>query len=49
MLMRGRSVAKEALDLLQYEPENSADGFLNERIGMELERIESDLMKYGKL
>ncbi|KAL7736744.1 hypothetical protein ACLKA6_015597 [Drosophila palustris] len=49
LLMRARSVAKEALDLLQFEPENSAEGFLTERIGMELERIESDLMKYGKL
>ncbi|XP_064538151.1 SET domain-containing protein SmydA-8 [Drosophila montana] len=47
-LTRARSVAKEALDLLQFEPENSAEGFLTDRIGMELERIESDLMKYGK-
>ncbi|XP_062136266.1 SET domain-containing protein SmydA-8 [Drosophila sulfurigaster albostrigata] len=49
LLMRARAVAKEALELLQFEPENSAEGFLTERIGMELERIESDLMKYGKL
>jgi len=47
--MRARSVAKEALDLLKFEPENSVEGFLTERIAMELERIESDLMKYGKL
>ncbi|EDV98138.1 SET domain-containing protein SmydA-8 [Drosophila grimshawi] len=49
LLSRARSVAKEALDLLQFEPENSAEGFLTERISMELERIESDIMKYGKL
>lgn len=49
LLMRARSVAKEALDLLKFEPENSVEGFLTERIAMELERIESDLMKYGKL
>ncbi|KAH8384630.1 hypothetical protein KR093_003529, partial [Drosophila rubida] len=48
LLTRARAVAKEALDLLQFEPENSAEGFLGERIGMELERIESDLLKYGK-
>ncbi|ALC41933.1 CG9640, partial [Drosophila busckii] len=47
-LARARLAAKEALELLQYEPENSAEGFLIERISMELERIESDLMKYGK-
>ncbi|XP_017024399.1 SET domain-containing protein SmydA-8 [Drosophila kikkawai] len=40
--------AKEAMELLRFEPENSAEGFLSERIAMELERIESDLMKYGR-
>ncbi|XP_030387506.1 uncharacterized protein LOC115634090 isoform X2 [Scaptodrosophila lebanonensis] len=48
-LTRLRAIGKEALDLLRLEPENSAEGYLVERIGMELERIESDLMKYGRL
>ncbi|EDW35986.1 GL17551 [Drosophila persimilis] len=43
----GSQVAKEALDLLRFEPENSAEGYLSDRISMELERIDSDLMKYG--
>ncbi|KAI8039650.1 hypothetical protein M5D96_007070 [Drosophila gunungcola] len=41
-------VAKEAMDLLRFEPENSAEGYLSDRIAMELERIESDLKKYGR-
>ncbi|XP_016928682.2 SET domain-containing protein SmydA-8 [Drosophila suzukii] len=41
-------VAKEAMDLLRFEPENSAEGYLSDRISMELERIESDLKKYGR-
>ncbi|KAH8401492.1 hypothetical protein KR009_005858 [Drosophila setifemur] len=41
-------VAKEALDLLRYEPENSAEGYLSDRISIELERIDSDLKKYGR-
>lgn len=40
--------AKEAMELLRFEPENSAEGYLSERISMELERIESDLKKYGR-
>ncbi|BFG04755.1 SET domain-containing protein SmydA-8 [Drosophila madeirensis] len=43
----GSQVAREALDLLRFEPENSAEGYLSDRISMELERIDSDLMKYG--
>ncbi|XP_016996758.2 SET domain-containing protein SmydA-8 [Drosophila takahashii] len=41
-------VAKEAMDLLRFEPENSAEGYLSDRISMELERIDSDLKKYGR-
>ncbi|XP_017078482.1 SET domain-containing protein SmydA-8 [Drosophila eugracilis] len=41
-------VAKEAIELLRFEPENSAEGYLSDRISMELERIESDLKKYGR-
>ncbi|EDV37404.1 uncharacterized protein Dana_GF11432 [Drosophila ananassae] len=40
-------VGKKAMDLLRFEPENSAEGYLSDRISMELERIESDLNKYG--
>lgn len=35
------------MDLLRFEPENSAEGYLSDRISMELERIDSDLNKYG--
>ncbi|EDW74550.1 uncharacterized protein Dwil_GK21977 [Drosophila willistoni] len=47
-LKTGRLVAKEAMDLLRFEPENSSEGYLVERLAMELERIESDIAKYGR-
>ena len=40
-----KEIAAEALALLAFEPDNSPEGHLMERLDMELKKIENELKK----